>query len=204
MSWLSGVGAGPPLWEALVVLALSLPGIGLLVAYGPALLGDSLVDLLRGFGDGKPARGRRTRAAVPWITLVFAVLLLLFAWHARRVHVWSDQVREFAGQAGDDAVVIVDSESLPPERARGLLVLLGELRFLRAHTSHPVEYLPVTIRTEGRTLDLLVGRDSEYLREYWVLFPSNDPDVLPQEIGRISTDLLDEFRPAGGREAPDR
>jgi hypothetical protein len=194
--WFGGIPVGLALllktgvmpWPLFLLIAASVPLIPLLLLRGPGILGDSFRNLF-------PRSSVRGPPALAWpLCLVLMSGFAFGAWTTWREGRVRQSVREAVRTMGEDAVVIVDGETLTAENARALLRMLADLKPRPAHHSHPETRFPVLLRSDGGDLDLVFARDSESPREYWIFAPGEDGVVSRNEIGRIRTGLLDHVR----------
>ncbi|MEN8150291.1 MAG: hypothetical protein ABFS86_10735 [Planctomycetota bacterium] len=195
---LSGVTGKPP-WPMFLVIAGSVPLVPLLILKGPEILGDGLAKLVGGRRGGAPA-------AIVWaIALILMAGLCFFAWATREEGLARERVRAFVRGLGENAHVLVDGEYFLGERKRILLEPLADLGSLPAHHSHPEEAFLVVLLDGEERLELELCRDSERRREYWVYLLGGTEFREMNEIGRITTEVLDDLvpvRPPRSRRKP--
>jgi len=87
-----------------------------------------------------------------------------------------------------DSIVLVDGK--PAANSRAILDALKAVRPVGAHHSHPIKVLQIEIRAPAGSMSLSLGRDSQFPREYWVLY---NPQFTDAGIGRIETSELDAY-----------
>jgi hypothetical protein len=186
---ISAARPGTSPWPLLLVVAASVPLIPLLVLRGPGVLGERFARL---FG-GARIWGFR------WIAwpgaLAIMAGLCFFAWAARDEGLARERVKSFVMGMGDDAQVLVDGEYFLGDRARSLLDLLAELDQQPAHHSHPEESFLVLLADGERRMELGLRRDSEHSKEYWVYLLNEGTHRELNDIGRITTEVLDDIAP---------
>ena len=203
VAWLGGIPAillihsndGTVSWPLVLFLAAAVPLVPLILRRGSRVLGVSL-----------PGLGARPVTGIPrgidvTVTVIVMAALVYVAWAAYSEGVARERVHEFVRSAGDEAVVVVDGKTLPPDRARGLLKLLEAIGPKPLHHTHPTDRFPLLLRAGDRVLRLELGRDNVRRQEYWVFLP--DEDHMDQtKIGRITTPLLDDLVPSGAAGEP--
>lgn len=185
ISWKTG---SPP-WPLLLVLAASVPMIPLVITRGTVILAPGLARIQR--ADPRPG----ARGFVWTIAAVMMVGLCFFAWAAREEGIGRERVREFVKSMSRDAHVLVDGEYFLDDRARALLEPLAGLESVPAHHSHPEEAFHVLLLDGDRHMELELCRDSERPREYWVYILNAGRHRELNDVGRITTDVLDDLVP---------
>jgi hypothetical protein len=69
---------------------------------------------------------------------------------------------------------------------------LKAVHYTIGHHSHPTKMLRISIQSEGKALELNLGRDSGRPQEYWV-YVASDRFRAGNDIGRIVTSALDGY-----------
>ena len=180
---------GEPFWPLFLVIAGSVPLIPLIITRGPGVLGPSFVNLF-------PDVRRPGPVLIVWpIAFVLMTGLCFFAWATREDGLVRHRVREFMGSLSEEAQVLVDGEYFTGERADSLLGPLSELEPEAGHHSHPEESFLVRLIDGERQMELELCRDSDRRREYWVYLLNEGSHRELNEIGRITTDVLDDLVP---------
>jgi hypothetical protein len=101
------------------------------------------------------------------------------------------QVVEFLSHAEADAVVSVEGSVV--DDAKFMIRELQKISTSLGHHSHPEKTIHVTIVSQGRTLRLSLGRDSDRSNEYWVFYPQYK-HTARNELGRITTSVFDSYK----------
>jgi len=101
------------------------------------------------------------------------------------------QVVEFLSHAGADAVVSVEGNAV--DDSKTMIRELQKISTSLGHHSHPEKTIHVTIVSNGRTLRLNLGQDSERSNEYWVFYPQYKHTSM-NELGRITTTVFDSYK----------
>jgi len=180
---------GEPPWPLLLILAGSVPMVPLFVLRGSAILGKAFAGLV-------PVRPVRAPRVLLWtLALTLVAGFCFFAWETREKGVARTRVREFVCSLGDDSRVLVDGEHFVGDRATSLLGPLAELDSRPAHHSHAEESFLLVLIDGGKRMELELCRDSKRCQEYWVYLLNEGSHRELNEIGRITTDVLDELVP---------
>jgi hypothetical protein len=80
----------------------------------------------------------------------------------------------------------------PVQDPEPIIAALKQISPEVAHHSHPLKEIEVDIQTEKSELTLVLRRDSDFPREYWVYYPKYKV-TSSNEIGRITTPVFDEY-----------
>jgi hypothetical protein len=184
-----GMKTGRAPWPILLVVAASVPLVPLVVTRGTEILAPGLSRIQR--ADTRPVSRR-----FAWtIAAVMILGLGFFAWSGWAGDRARERVRSFVGSMSADARVLVDGEYFLAERSRVLRGLLANLESVPAHHSHPEEAFHVRLLDGDRRMDLELCRDSDRPREYWVYLLGEGRHRELNEVGRITTDVLDGIVP---------
>lgn len=100
------------------------------------------------------------------------------------------QLAEDVRKLPADVVVLVDGHPVATREA--FIAMLQQIAPAAAHHSHPMRAITIAVRGRGTDILLSFGRDSERPQEYWVFDP-RDELVRMNEIGRVTTSLLDAY-----------
>lgn len=128
------------------------------------------------------------RLAIVTLGMWVGPILGIFA--VAQVMVWQvrHDVAVFLDHVASDAIVEVDGR--PRADGPEVVRVLQSLAPLAAHHSHPINRIDVRVESGGRSLELVLGRDSQVPDEYWVFDPRYS--ALDQyEVGRVTTKLFD-------------
>lgn len=123
--------------------------------------------------------------------LIFAVPALLFfsACDLSEAIIQGQILADF-DLLGDDCQISLDGKRCPnPPEA---LSALKTLRSVPEHHSYPTKVIRVEVFDRSRQVVLLIARDSQDPREYWVFSP-NSFITRHIEVGRIVTSAFDRY-----------
>jgi len=197
IGWFAGIPAtlllsvqsGSPPWPMFLVIAASAPLVPLLTQFGSGILAHRL----EGLFHSRRVRGGMT---VAWaIVLVLMAGMCFFAWATYDEGRTRNRVRDFVNSLSADAHVLVDGEYFLGDRKRALLQPLATLSQRPAHHSHPEEAFLVVLIDGERRMELELCRDSDRRREYWVYLYGESEIRDRNDVGRITTDVLDDLVP---------
>jgi hypothetical protein len=143
----------------------------------------------------------RDRIAVKLIPAALLLFIPIVVGSLVAIHVKKDNAREavlaslrqLTSDKGGYSVFVGGERAINDQIVVKALEELGSFAG-HGHT-HPIDPLPLEIRTTTNSLHLVVADDSKYPGEYWVFVPSDGflgQDRLGLEIGRLKSDV---FRP---------
>lgn len=174
-------------------MALRLVFILLVVVALPTLIYVWVCTFLRAIAKWRkiPPMHMRPGLIVGWIVLACCVggFIGINSYMARRARL--ALVERLDHLDGPYTVRVNGTAVRNPE---AVVAALREVRELPAHHSSPEMRLQVEVEGKGGSVTMILARDSDVAREYWVYLPSDDPVGNPpggQEIGRVTTPALD-------------
>lgn len=119
--------------------------------------------------------------------LVCVVLAMLFATSGNLV-----AGRKIHEILQDPETIVVAVDGRPASNPAQVLTALRGVSAKPAHHSHPIAAIPVVLRRDGVDTTLLLSRDSDNPREYWVDIPRSL--VEPSDgLGRVETAAFDAY-----------
>ena len=134
--------------------------------------------------------GRKGSFLTGWSARLFlacVVLALLFAASGNLV-----AGRKIHEILQDPETVVVAVDGRPAANPEQVLTVLRRVSAKPAHHSHPIAAISVVLRRDGVDTTLLVSRDSDNPREYWVDIPRSL--VEPSDgLGRVETAAFDGY-----------
>lgn len=101
-----------------------------------------------------------------------------------------NDARDFLAALPTEHQVLVNGQTV--ENPDAVLAALRSLSSGKYHHSKPINRIRVEIRTRSRSLDLFLGRDSEYANEYWV-YSARYRVTKNSPIGKITTLAFDGY-----------
>lgn len=166
----------------------------LLHTVAPALAGIALLIWIIAFGRGvvaswrqPPSRPRLPRVVVSGLIAAVAVVVVLFGAQSFVAQGARDEIRQRLD--GQVKLVLLDSAPLAtPDDLLGELRRMGPWRGY--HHTHPTTSYQLRVQTSRGALDLILRRDSENPREYWVFCPAFEV-TRRDDAGHIITAALD-------------
>ena len=128
-------------------------------------------------------------ASVSFVVFVLSIVVgLTSSWLA------SSTAREEVGRklqaAGDKSQISINGKPAP--NSKEILSVLRTLHTSPGHHSHPTHAIGIGVSDDPESLTLLLARDSDDPKEYWVFFPKYWI-TSTKEIGRIKTSEFDGY-----------
>jgi hypothetical protein len=132
----------------------------------------------------------RSLANTLWFAGLFATPILLIFLFSSLI---AEQARsEFTKFVRDHNSIVVSIGGRPVAQSTQALAALESMRQVVGHHSHPTNEILVELWSGRDKLPLVLGRDSDFPREYWVFFPRYRSSHS-NEIGRITTPAFDGY-----------
>ncbi|MDO8302592.1 MAG: hypothetical protein Q7T18_05055 [Sedimentisphaerales bacterium] len=98
------------------------------------------------------------------------------------------EIKTFLYQLSANKQIFIDAREIKDTVA--IISTLEQISQKQMHGSHSIKVVHVTIRDDGKTVELVLGRDSKYSNEYWVYRPSYK---FNDYIGGVTTNLFDKY-----------
>lgn len=125
------------------------------------------------------------------VAICIAGGLAALLWNRHRDESLRAWLRNEVQALGPSAVVRVEGNL--PSNGKSVLVMLGAGDFVPPHHSSPMEYRRLVATGNGRSLSLVLARDSLVASEYWIYLPSAPGASVPGRlIGRLAGLDLDD------------
>jgi len=101
-----------------------------------------------------------------------------------------NEFKKYLDKMSGDIAVRVNGELVA--NPKGVVSELKKVAPMVAHHSRTIKTIKVEILNTTYQLVLELGRDSDFPQEYWVFYPKHGW-AFYDEIGRINTDLFDDY-----------
>jgi len=100
------------------------------------------------------------------------------------------EIRALLNKASPQVRVTVDGKF--SEEPQKIIAELKKVAPIPAHRSHTIKRFNIAIQDNDLKLKIWIERDSYYPYEYWIFYPKYRY-TKKQEVGRIRTDIFDDY-----------
>lgn len=121
--------------------------------------------------------------------LLFVITIATFfvIQHFSRIQL-RDYMMRYLNELDESVRVRIDLEY--SENPMDVVTELKKMKTILAHHSHPVKCRIIEIFSKNGDLELELCQDSDYVNEYWILYPIDNNRIKKKEIGRIRTNFF--------------